>query len=97
VPSAYGEPTPITRALIEDGRRHLLLGGPIALRCPVRLLHGQEDADVPWETALKLASRVESDDVQIVLVKDGQHRLSRPGDLALLRGLVLPLLGEDGA
>lgn len=93
VPSAYGEPTPITRALIEDGRTHLLLGGPIPLRCPVRLLHGQADADVPWETALRLAGRIEADDVQVVLVKDGGHRMSRPGDLALLTGLLGPLLG----
>ncbi len=97
VPSAYGEPTPVTFALIEDGRRHLLMGAPIPLRCPVRLLHGQADADVPWETALHLASRLEGRDVQVLLVKDGEHRLSRPGDLALLRAALLPLLGlEDG-
>ena len=70
--------------LIEDGRRHLLLGGEIALDCPVRLLHGQRDPDVPWETSLRLAGRLRSDDVQVVLVKDGDHRLSRAGDLALL-------------
>ena len=52
VPSQYGEPTPVTLRLIEDGRRHLLLGGPIGLRCPVRLLHGQADPDVPWETVV---------------------------------------------
>lgn len=88
VPSAYGEPTPITRALIEDGRRHLLLGGEIALDCPVRLLHGQRDPDVPWETSLRLAGRLRSADVQVVLVKDGDHRLSREGDLALLVRIV---------
>lgn len=83
-PSAYGGPYPITRALIEDGRRHLLLDHPIAVRCPVRLLHGQRDLDVPWETALAIARAVESDDVEVTLVKDGDHRLSRPRDLALL-------------
>lgn len=84
IPSPYGEPTPITRALIEDGRRHLLLEAEIALDCPVRLLHGQRDPDVPWETALRLAGRLRSADVQVVLVKDGDHRLSRGQDLALL-------------
>ena len=98
VPSQYGDPTPITRALIEDGRNHLLLGAPIPLRCPVRLLHGQADADVPWELSVRLAARIEGADVQLHLVKDGAHRLSRPGDLALLRAALLPLLGpEDGA
>lgn len=91
-PSAYGEPTPITRALIEDGRRHLVMGGPIPLPCPVRLLHGQQDPDVPWETALRLAERVVSDDVRVVLLKDGDHRLSRAQDLAVLRGLVMELV-----
>ncbi len=92
IPSAYGEPTPVTRALIEDGRQHLLLGGSIKLHCRVRLLHGQADADVPWETALRLARQVESEDVAVTLVKDGAHRLSRPGDLALLRAMVAGLL-----
>jgi pimeloyl-ACP methyl ester carboxylesterase len=92
VPSDYGEPLPITRALIEDGRRHLRLGGPIPLHCPVRLLQGQQDADVPWRTALTLAERLESPDVQVSLIKDGDHRLSRPADLALLEDVVLRLL-----
>ncbi len=97
VPSLYGGEQVITRRLIEDGRMHLLLGGPIAVSCPVRLLHGQADPDVPWETALKLAHCLSSDDVQVTLVKDGGHRLSRPGDLALLRGVVGALLLQDGA
>ncbi len=88
VPSAYGEPTPVTKALIEDGRRHLLMGGPIGLACPARLLHGQRDPDVPWETSVRLAERLAGDDVQVVLVKDGDHRLSRDSDIALLLGLV---------
>jgi len=97
IPSQYGEPTPITRRLIEDGRDHLLLNGPLALRCPVRLLHGQADPDVPWELALRIAERVTGPDVQITLVKDGDHRLSRPSDLALLYRTVGGLLEEDGA
>ncbi|WP_408836150.1 alpha/beta fold hydrolase, partial [Acidisphaera sp. L21] len=92
IPSPYGEPTPITLALIEEGRNHLLLGGPIPLACPVRLLHGQADTDVPWEMALTLARQIEGADVQVLLVKDGGHRLSRPGDLALLQAALLPLL-----
>ena len=96
VPSEYGEDYVITRGLIEDGRRHLVLGGSIGVRCPVRLLQGQRDDDVPWEHALKLAELLESDDVQVVLVKDGDHRLSRDQDLGLLRRTVAALLGEDG-
>ena len=96
VPSAYGEPTPVTRALIEDGRRHLLLDGPVALGCKVRLLHGQADPDVPWETSLTLASRLRSTDVQVTLVKDGEHRMSRPGDLRLMLSAVAELTAPPG-
>jgi pimeloyl-ACP methyl ester carboxylesterase len=95
VPSQYGEPYPITRVLIEDGRDHLVLAGPIALDCPVRLLHGQCDPDVPWETSLRIADRLTGSDVQVILVKDGDHRLSRPHDLALLRRTLDALLCED--
>ena len=93
LPSEYGEPTPVTRALIEDGRRHLLLERPIALDCPVRLLHGQRDPDVPWQVSLLLAERIAGDDVRLHLVKDGDHRLSRPADLALLETVVAELAG----
>lgn len=99
-PSEYGEPYPITRALIEDGRRHLLLGAPIALDVPVRLLHGQADPDVPWQHSLRLAERLAGSDVEITLVKGGDHRLSTPADLArlgrTLGALLDPLLHEDG-
>jgi pimeloyl-ACP methyl ester carboxylesterase/N-acetylglutamate synthase-like GNAT family acetyltransferase len=81
-PSAYGEPYPVTTRIIEDGRRHLLLRAPIAITCPVHLLHGQRDADVPWQTALRLAERLESDDVTIELIKAGDHRLSTEADIA---------------
>ena len=97
VPNPYGGAYPVTRALIEDGRNHLLLGGPIALDCPVRLLHGQRDAEVPWETAMRIGERVRGEDVRTILVKDGDHRLSRPEDLALLGQVLGGLLGEDGA
>jgi pimeloyl-ACP methyl ester carboxylesterase len=94
-PSAYGdEPYPVTRALIEDGRDHLLLRGPIALRCPVHLLHGQRDPDVPWPTALRLAECLQSDDVTVELVKAGDHRLSTPSDLARITAAIERLAGD---
>ena len=73
-----------TRGFWETGQRNLLLGSEIAIDAPVRLLQGQCDADVPWQTALTLAERLRSADVQVTLVKDGDHRLSRPQDIALL-------------
>jgi len=73
-----------TRALIEEGRRHLLLGAPIALDMPVRLLHGVRDASVPWQLSLRLTERLASRDVVVTLVKDGDHRLSSEPDLARL-------------
>ncbi|HEX2940921.1 MAG TPA: alpha/beta hydrolase, partial [Rhodopila sp.] len=96
VASQYGEPTPITRKLIEDGANHKVLTGRVAIRCPVRLLHGQADPDVPWQLALRIAEQVESTDTRVILIKDGDHRLSRPADLALLCQTVAALL-EDGA
>jgi pimeloyl-ACP methyl ester carboxylesterase len=96
-PSEYGDPYPITRELIEDGRRHLLLDRPIPINCPVRLLHGQKDPDVPWELALLTADKLTSAYVYVTLVKDGDHRLSRPQDLALLRRTLAALLDEDSA
>ena len=96
VPSEYGEPYRVTMGLIEEGRNHLVLGGPIPITCPIRLLHGQRDPDVPWETALRLAAALDSTDVEIRLIKDGDHRLSRPQDLAILAGTVATLLGKDG-
>ena len=84
-PSQYQEtPLEITQALIEDGRRHLVLRAPLDIRCPVRLLHGMADPDVPWQTSVRLAERLGSEDVAIALIKDGDHRLSREEDLARL-------------
>ena len=88
-PSQYADgPYPITRALIEDGREHLLLGGLIETGCPVRILQGVEDPDVPWGHAVELVSRLAQDDVVLTLVKDGDHRLSRPEDLERLIAVV---------
>jgi pimeloyl-ACP methyl ester carboxylesterase len=96
-PSEYGPPMPITKKLIEEGREHLLLGGKIGITCPVRVLHGMRDPDVPWEQSLKLAECLASDDVRLIFLKDGDHRLSRDADLLLLRETLLALLGQDGA
>jgi pimeloyl-ACP methyl ester carboxylesterase len=93
-PSAYGGPPyPVTRALLEDGRRHLLLRAPIPVRCPVHLLHGQRDPDVPWPTALRLAEQLESEDVTVELIKAGDHRLSAPFYLARITAAVERLAG----
>jgi pimeloyl-ACP methyl ester carboxylesterase len=81
-PSEYGEPYPITRALIEEGRNHLLLGSAIEVGCPVRILQGAQDPDVPWRHAFALAHRLPSDDVVLTMIQDGDHRLSRPQDIA---------------
>ncbi len=78
-------PYPITRTLIEEARDHLLLDGSIEIACPVRLLHGMADRDVSWRTALTLADRLTSDDVEVTLIKRGDHRLSEPHDLDRLR------------
>ena len=93
-PSEYGEtPYCFSRKLIESGRRHLLLDGPIAVPCPVRLLQGMSDADVPFGTALRIAERLESTDVVVSLIKDADHRLSRDGDLGRLCQMVAELSG----
>ena len=81
-PSAYGESYPITRALIEEGRSHLLLGSAIDVGCPVRILQGAQDPDVPWQHAFALAHRLPVDDVVLTMIQDGDHRLSRPQDIA---------------
>jgi pimeloyl-ACP methyl ester carboxylesterase len=83
-PSPYGGNTITTRGFWQSGEACRVLQCEIAIHCPVRLLHGQADADVPWSTALHLAERLRSADVQLTLVKDGDHRLSRDPDIALL-------------
>jgi pimeloyl-ACP methyl ester carboxylesterase len=83
-PSDYGEPYPITRALIEDGRRHLILDEPIEVACPVHILHGEDDPDVPWRHGLKLYQALTGDNIAFTLIKGGDHRLSTERDLATL-------------
>lgn len=84
-PSDYGEePYPITKALIEEGRQHLLMGELIEGGCPVHILQGVNDPDVPWQHAVDLVSRFSRDDVVLTLIKDGDHRLSRPEDIERL-------------
>jgi pimeloyl-ACP methyl ester carboxylesterase len=92
-PSDYSDtPTPTTLGFFTSGEANLLLVSPIPLDCPVRLIHGQCDPDVPWEIALKLVHQLRSADVQTLLVKDGDHRLSRDPDIALLLRTVETLL-----
>lgn len=88
------KPWTIPRLLIEDGRRNLLLTDTINLGCPVRLIQGQKDADVPWHTALRIAEQLAAEDVEVILVKDGDHRLSRDHDLARLVRVVEELVAQ---
>lgn len=84
-PSDYGyDPMIITQAFWQSGQDNRRLTGPVAIDCPVRLMHGQNDPDVPWEMSLQLAAQLRSSDVQTILIKDGDHRLSRDQDIALL-------------
>lgn len=82
--SIYGDPLPITRALIEDGRNNLLFTGPITTHCPVHILQGMQDPDVPWKHAMRLVEHLPGDDVTTTLIRDGDHRLSRPQDIEKL-------------
>ncbi len=89
------EPTPVTKLIIDEGRDHLVLRDEIPLDCPVRLIHGMKDPDVPWQTSVRLAEKLRSKDVEMTLVKESEHRMSEPEDLdrlcktleGLLRGL----------
>ena len=90
----YGpEPTPTHAKFFADAECHVRLDGPIAITCPVRLIHGQQDADVPWEISLRLKDALASADVQVTLVEDGDHRLSRESDIALIKALVAGFYG----
>ncbi len=85
MPSEYGDqPTVVTARFLEEARNQLVLRSPVDLHCPVRLIHGLEDPDIPWETSLRLAERLSSQDVRITLVKGGGHRLSEPAELDLI-------------
>jgi pimeloyl-ACP methyl ester carboxylesterase len=94
LPNHYGDGKPhiIGRRLIEDGRNHCVLGGEIDIRAPVRLIHGQADEDVPWQLSMAVAERITSQDVEIQLVKGGDHRLSSPADLRRLERCLEDLL-----
>lgn len=95
LPSEYDDgPYRISRHLIEDGRKSLVLRSDVNITCPVRLMHGQRDTAVPWETSLRLAGRITGDDVAVHLVKDGDHRLSRPQDLIRLCGFIDEMVGK---
>ena len=89
-PSLYGDPYPIAKRLIDEGRKHLI--GPLALDLPIRILQGMKDPDVPWRHALDLVARLGSDDVELTLIKDGDHRLSREQDLRRLEATVAALV-----
>ncbi|WP_374574595.1 alpha/beta fold hydrolase [Phenylobacterium sp.] len=91
-PSAYGDPYPITQALFDDGARWSILPGPVPIEVPVRVLQGGADPDVPWTHALELANELKSPDVVFTLIKDGDHRLSRPQDIARLIAAVEELV-----
>lgn len=94
-PTPYADkPLIFTRQLFEDGARHRLLEGSIALTMPIRLLHGQRDDSVPWQTSLEIAERVVSQDVEVIFFKDGDHRLAEPAQLARLGEVVGGLLNR---
>lgn len=96
VPTQYGDDYMITRALLEDGVTHNVLRDEIPLDVPVRLLHGLKDDSVPWQTALRIQERLRSTDVEVTLIKNGDHRLSTPPDLDRLRNVVGRLLDALG-
>ena len=89
LPSEYSdEPYVITRRLLEDGQSHLVLRAPLAIGCPVRLIHGMADPDVPVSVALRLIEHLDCDDARLTLIKDGGHRLSEPDQLAMIGQMV---------
>ncbi|MGO8737461.1 alpha/beta hydrolase [Rhodoblastus sp.] len=93
-PDAYGDGYPLTRALFEDGKANGLFGGEIRSHCPAAILQGMADADVPWRHAMRLIESLAADPATITLIKDGDHRLSRPQDLAALAKAIELLEGE---
>jgi pimeloyl-ACP methyl ester carboxylesterase len=95
LPSAYGEPYPVTKHLIEEGRAHLLAGRPFDPGCPVRILQGMQDPDVPYAHALELVDLLSAADVGLTLIKDGDHRQSGPEDLRRLIATIAALVDRD--
>lgn len=93
-PNPYGpQPTPTHAGFFADAESHVRLDSPVPLTCPVRLIHGQRDDDVPWEVSVRLAASLRSDDIQVTLIKDGDHRLSRERDIALIMAIVAGFYG----
>jgi pimeloyl-ACP methyl ester carboxylesterase len=93
LPTRYeGRPPVIGPDLLTEARAHLVLDRRLPIRVPVRLLHGMADPDVPWETSRSLLEAIDGTDVRLTLIKDGDHRLSRPEDLALLRATLDDIL-----
>ncbi len=96
-PSDYDDgPYPITMKLIEEGRKHLLLDTHIAIHCPVRLIHGMKDKDVPWGHVMLMRDQILSDHVTMTLIKDGDHRLSREEDIRLICHITQAMCEEVG-
>lgn len=93
-PNPYGpQPTPTYAKFFADAECHLRLDSAIPITCPVRLLHGKADADVPWEISMRLKAMLRSDDVQVTLIEGGDHRLSRDSDIAALKAIVAEFYG----
>jgi pimeloyl-ACP methyl ester carboxylesterase len=99
IPDCHGGPPfAITRTLIEDGERHLLLERKsLPIKCPIRLIHARKDRDVPWDTGLRLAEKVQSSDVQVKIIKDGEHQLARPSDLGILETTLISMFDSTSA
>lgn len=93
-PTDYGEPYPITRELISDGKKWSILDAPIDLTMPVTILQGKMDPDVPWTHALKVQEKIVSTDCEFHLIKDGEHRLSRPQDIVRMLTELEVLMGK---
>jgi pimeloyl-ACP methyl ester carboxylesterase len=91
-PSPYGEPMPISKVLIEESAKYQLLDAPIDFNGPVRILQGMKDDPVPWQHALKITQALTSEDVELTFVKNGDHRLSEPQDLARLTDTAAALI-----
>lgn len=93
-PNEEGDSLPLTQQFLDDGAKNLLLGTALEIICPVHIVHGMIDDSVPWKLSLKLVEQLTSDNVRVTFVKDGNHRLSRPQDLALLTETLYGLINE---
>lgn len=93
--SAYGPPYPLTQQLFEDGKKHLILHKVIPIKCPVRLIHGKRDPDVPWQKSEQIKKQLMTNHCEVIFVEDGDHRLSRPQDMQLIDDKLKELCGLD--